>query len=1153
MEISSGVVRIKDEQGQWRDVDLSLARRADGSVASRVHPYGLVLSGATGEGEHDLAVLGKGEEQVTLGWRGRLPEPVLDGARATYVDVRPGVDLVVEVRRSGYESFLVVKNRSAVDEVASLEMPLRAAGLTAKTLPNGAVDLVDKAGKVRAGMAEPFMWDAGRDRVSGEPAKRRRVGAAMVANTADGAGNQIDLVLTPDRAFLDDPDTEYPVTIDPEVWIQPYGLYHDTWVQSDGQAGWASPELKIGTFDGGWTVARSYIWWDEAGIASVFGAHINWATLSLWEFWAWSCRDADWFNLGAGYFETIDWWSQPPSYFVAGQSDQTVRSDNYAHQNGIWDNCGDADGDWVGMDVTGFVQTMADNRTQYATELVAEEWNNDGWKRFNSSEAGWGIPQIYVNVNALPSVTGRDSNPSMACATGPGRPHVSSIPQLRAVINDPEGAQVSAQFEWWPTGGSSALNSGTVSGASGSWLAVTPHTQDLPDGGDYSWRVRASDGFGWSDWSGWCEFHLDSQAPSAMSTVLPSPCMNTPSPVATGSLPRLNTNNGGAGLKLRARVNDINGGTTRAQFEWMVKGGTSAMGSVTTPSPGLPIGSTFEATVAAGTFTSGQAYGWRARGNDGGFDKPWSRWCEFVADMTPPGLPTVSAAPGNDLRLAVYTCNTSGCTNPTPQAPLTTAVVGRPTRVRFAPAGGTDPEIVRYAWGINTSSPDHEIQAGPDGTAVVTIEPSVGGFAVNQLTVLAIDRAGNRSALPSGLPYMYGFRANASAGWWPTTASGGSSVTDITSNAHNLTLNGGASLGNGRLTLNGSTGQAATSTQVLTTTNAYTVAAWARPTALSGDQVVLSQDGSTASGFQLMYRSTPRAWCFVAPTTNSATPSYVEACAPAATATVNTWTHLAGTYDSSAKTISLYVNGSLVDTVAFTNAWSATGVLVAGRGKVGGAAAGWFGGSIADIRTWQRVVDATGLAALAQRSPDIPAGAVSRQDLAARFGVSAPPATSMGPYALYNYATGKCADLPGGGPGTINGGVYQWSCNFSASDNMLWNIEWYDNYRFTVRNPDDGFCLDAPGTGVVGDGTPIAEYICLPADDDNQSYWAVEVPGQTGYWFVNGKSVLVAGADRSHWLCLEVSGQADGLDGNPLLLYPCQAANDDHFWGLASS
>jgi hypothetical protein len=334
---------------------------------------------------------------------------------------------------------------------------------------------------------------------------------------------------------------------------------------------------------------------------------------------------------------------------------------------------------------------------------------------------------------------------------------------------------------------------------------------------------------------------------------------------------------------------------------------------------------------------------------------------------------------------------------------------------------------------------------------------------------------------------------------------------------------------------------------VLTTTSAYTVAAWARATSLSADRVVLSQDGTSASGFRLMYRAAPRnAWCFGAPTSDVASPTYVEACAPTGAA-VNSWTHLAGTYDNAAQTISLYVNGSLVSTAAFTTAWSATGAFVVGRGKVGGTSAGWFQGAVADPRVWARLVDATGLLALAQRSPDIPAGAVSRQDMTARYGISAPPANSTGPYALYNSATGKCVDVSGAGPGTLDGRLLQWTCVFSPTDNQLWHIDWYDGYRFTVRNPDDGYCVDVAGFGLVGWSTPVTESQCKPGDGDNQTYWLVEIPGQTGYWFVNDKSVAAAGADRSGWLCLDAGGTAESINAY-LYLFPCQASGDDHFW-----
>ena len=64
--------------------------------------------GAKGATATDLVVVDeapgkdKAARQVVLGWPGKLPAPVLDGTRATYTDVSPGLDVVVESRRSGF-------------------------------------------------------------------------------------------------------------------------------------------------------------------------------------------------------------------------------------------------------------------------------------------------------------------------------------------------------------------------------------------------------------------------------------------------------------------------------------------------------------------------------------------------------------------------------------------------------------------------------------------------------------------------------------------------------------------------------------------------------------------------------------------------------------------------------------------------------------------------------------------------------------------------------------------------------------------------------------------------------------------------------------------------------------------------------------------
>jgi len=1042
-EIHSGVVRVKDALGGWQDVDLNLERRADGSVVSRVHPVGLTLAGADGAGDHDLASLGAGAEQVVVGWRGKLPEPVLDGTKATYAEVKPGVDLVVEVTRTGFESFLIVKNRAAAAHVASVVAPWRAHGLAPKSGANGAIDLVDSKGAVRGQMSKAYMWDATIDARSGEPARK-----VPVDVTLGGP----ELRLTPNAGFLADPKTTYPVTIDPQWDIWAAGGHHDTWVQSDGSTGWNDPELKIGSFNNGGTVARSFILFD---LAPFFGTYINWATLHMYETWAFSCRDAEWQVWTSGYADHTTTWSNQVWVGYHHSSSETTG----------YDSC-ESDG-WVNIDARNYFQQMADTSDRYSNLGLrgGAEWSSDSWKRFRSSNSSYGDPQVTINFHYPPTVTAMGTTPSTACVVGANRPHLSSIPQLSAVLSDPEGATTWSQFEWWVTGGSSPIGTAASGPApSGGWQpAVTIPAADLPDGGTYSWRARGHDGVKWSGWSGWCEFTVDSQAPTAMSTSLPSPCVFTPGVTDTGPLPRLNANNAGAGLTLKARVDDVNGGATRAEFEWALKTSSTPMGSVITPAPGLASGSTFTTTVPAATFSEGQAYSWRVRGHDGGFVKPWSQWCEFVVDTTAPGVPTVTPDPGNDLALAPF-----GVTPPNPSA---TAVVGRPTQVRFRPAGGTDPNVVAYLWGLNTAAPDRWAPAGSDGTAVVTVtvEPLLAGFTVNRLTVLAVDRAGNRSALPAGQDYSYGFKAHPAAGWWVTTGTAGP-IPNVVSTGAPLTLSSGASLGYGGLTLTGSSSQATTPAAVVNTTAGYTVAAWARPTNLSGDRVVLSQDGASENGFRLLARG--GTWCFGAPAADAPAPAYHEVCG--GTTANGVWTHVAGVYDPAAQTLALYVDGGLAGTTPRPTAWAATGAFAVGRGVASGTASGRFVGDVADIRAWQRILDPAGIAALAKLPPnagrwgmDDPASAVAADlsgltaDHDATLAGSAAWAAGRTGYGLRTAGVG--AALTASGPAIRT----DRSFTVSAWVNVTASTPWYYHAVSQDGTTTSGFFLGEAG-GVWG-------------------------------------------------------------------------------------
>jgi hypothetical protein len=273
-----------------------------------------------------------------------------------------------------------------------------------------------------------------------------------------------------------------------------------------------------------------------------------------------------------------------------------------------------------------------------------------------------------------------------------------------------------------------------------------------------------------------------------------------------------------------------------------------------------------------------------------------------------------------------------------------------------------------YWYGVSTGggSPDRWVAANSNGVAVVTLTPIVSGFSINRLTVIAEDSAGNQSTLPSA-GYSFGFRANEAAGWWSTAGGSGSPITDLTGN-NDLDLYGGASLGSDVLTLDGASGEATTGGPVLDTTDSYTVSVWVKPTALSEDRMVVSQDGWSESAFTLGYVAAESAWCLTVAESDEPSPSVVRACSSTAPA-LNQWTHLVGVYDLDTAQVSLYVDGTLAASEPVAALWPADGVLAVGRGLVEGSATGWFAGQVADVKVWQRVLDPDGVTALAAASP----------------------------------------------------------------------------------------------------------------------------------------------------------------------------------------
>lgn len=495
-KLHNGPARFKDTSGAWVDIDLNLTQRADGTVAPRAHQNGLVLAGRSGPGDHDLAMLTVSGHEIALGWRGPLPEPTLEGPKATWPEVFPGVDLVVDVTRSGFEQSIVVKDRAGLAHVRALDLPWRASGLTEREKSDGTVELSKPDGAVVARIPAARMWDSRKNK-AGDHLATARVDVKVRRQPKSAAAS---LAVTPDARFLDDSKLQFPVTIDPSVVTLTAGF--DAFVQTgyvSDQSG--NGDLKLGySDDGGTWTARSYLRYDNLG--GYANVAVQSAVLYLWEYHSWSCTAAGWEAWRVSWADSSLRWSKQPSWqggAPVGTSTLTKGHDAA---------CDDG---WVTISVAGALQyAFSNSLSSQAIGLMASSENNhNGWKRFHSAQAA-NAPYVSLTYNRTPNTPTNLKAQGKACASGMTVSTTAGQPQLQATMSDGDGDSMSARFYVAEQGAAMpATPSASVSAGSGTVATVTiPTSIILVEGKTYVWQVEGNDGSATGPRAS-CEFKVD--------------------------------------------------------------------------------------------------------------------------------------------------------------------------------------------------------------------------------------------------------------------------------------------------------------------------------------------------------------------------------------------------------------------------------------------------------------------------------------------------------------------------------------------------------------------------------------------------------------------------------------------------------------------
>ncbi|MFC8923038.1 RHS repeat-associated core domain-containing protein [Cellulosimicrobium sp. NPDC057127] len=535
----------------WAQVDLTLQAGEDGTVRPVAAVSGLEISGATDAAEDGLVELASVTDAGTgvvsaMHWTGALPEPVLEGRRATYEGVGEGLDLVVEATNTGFEQFFVAHDEAAARAAVADPLVVTAEGGTVAATADGGLEVTAASGEVVGAGATPLAWDAGVEEhrpesllepaapvdpaaprlaplpdldvlygkePESEPAPALKGQTRTSTATTPGPVDPVEadplsaavtldesvqvtdpstalVELTGVEELLADPGTEYPVVIDPQVNLN-RGL--DLYVQTDATVDTsARTYMQMGTYNGGGVKARGIINFPTSAIA---GKVVTAATMELWNFHSFSCSARNWEVWHTGGISTATRWTNQPAWLTRQLT--TSQTKGYA------DSCGDG---WVKTDVKG-AMTYAANRgdAQITLGVKAEnESDSYGWKKFNTADAGAYIPSIWVTYNSYPNTPSKSGHAAGEYAWWPNSTDANRVlyikvakPHLQTTVSDPDGGNVKGLFSvyganntvvWNQLPGSSVASGGT------SKFVPASTTPALANGTTYTAKVWANDG-----------------------------------------------------------------------------------------------------------------------------------------------------------------------------------------------------------------------------------------------------------------------------------------------------------------------------------------------------------------------------------------------------------------------------------------------------------------------------------------------------------------------------------------------------------------------------------------------------------------------------------------------------------------------------------
>ncbi|MEV5783758.1 LamG-like jellyroll fold domain-containing protein [Streptomyces sp. NPDC052287] len=1042
-------VRVEKPDGGWTDPDATLEKRADGSVGPKAAAVDLSFSnGGDGKG---LVTIAEHGQSVSLDWPGQLPKPRLEGTRAVYDNVRPDVNLILTATVEGFRQVLEVKTLEAAKDpaLASLQYSMNVEGLRVQEGAAGTMEALDGNGQVVFRSPSARMWNSAGHAEGSAGVSTQSLAVGPLGETS----SQEALEGTPAATSEEE---------------QPAGPVEE----GDPFAGPGAGD-KAAAMDVDVTQTQVTVTPDAGLIADTTSSE-----LPLYIDPSVEMNESERTVLSSDGDVFYN--------FSGGDNGMSVGRCSSAVVGGVRYYCtaGSAYTNRMYFEFT--PGKLKGKQVLDATFAVTETWSfscDERWVDLErtdgiSSSTHWPGPGGPKSDNSWDQMGDRIVSAGRGSACDPSQP--------RKPIEFNDNADEPDEN----------LTSTVKSFADGNFKTLTLMLKAKDESDPIAWKRFDDDAVIDVTYVGKpavpTEYGLETGTNQICSKSASAPTTwsdPTPNLAATPQ-----TDAGGeasASLRVYFDLDVKNTDGTWSDAKEPATGSESPTSGFV--GDGHDLNKTWDATLA-----DGKQYRYRAwtrsyyNSGDSILGGAATPFCYFTIDSSAPKPPSITFT-------STYTeCVPGDC------APK--GAPGKPGTVTFGPASGDT--NAAYAYKLSTDSAWRPWKTG--ATVTETLTPVDSGTIT--LEVMAKDSVGRTGQ--NKIRFLVD-EGDGPVGKWTFNEASGAAV-DVSAPAaaqrDDATISGATRVNTGRrgvVVENGVTGEdkalkvggatyAATAGKVLETQASYTVSAWVRLDATGTAATVLGQDGSYYSPFFLGYCAGANRWCLrLADADAATTPLDNQRVDSLDAPQVKVWTHLAAVIDTSAKNLTLYVNGvpQGSDTLT-TGAWSAAGALQIGRVKYKGAYVDYFPGEVDEVTVWQ---DAKLPEAIAREASPVDTNGKAYAELVAQY-------------------------TPGGMPGTT-----------------LTDTSGYGN---TLTLSPTGASLD--DEALVLDGTAGAATASRPLVSDTGSFTAattVDVDAQAFKDKPDGYRAQVLGqrtASGSSWsLWVEKTGAEDEPvlddDGNPVL------------------